>query len=127
MWMMLPCASPGCVSRGIVAIMNLLKEPLLHFVLAGAALFGAYSWMNRAAEKPNAGTAPRIQVSAGDVQWLSENWTTQWRRPPTREELRGLVADYLNEQLLAREARVLGLDDNDVIIRRRLSQKLTFL
>jgi hypothetical protein len=107
--------------------MNLLKEPLLHFVLAGAVLFGAYSWMNRAAEKPDTRTAPRIQVSTGDVQWLSENWTTQWRRPPTPQELRGLVTDYLNEQLLAREARALGLDDNDVIVRRRLSQKLTFL
>jgi parvulin-like peptidyl-prolyl isomerase len=29
--------------------------------------------------------------------------------------------------LLAREAQALGLDDNDVIIRRRLSQKLSFL
>jgi hypothetical protein len=61
------------------------------------------------------------------VQWLAENWTTQWRRPPTQAELRELIADYLNEQLLAREARALGLEDNDVIVRRRLAQKLTFL
>ena len=106
--------------------MNVLKEPLLHFLLAGAALFGAYAWMNRAAENPNAKAATQIRVAA-DAQWLAENWTTQWRRPPTQEELRGLIADYLNEQLLAREARALGLDDNDVIVRRRLAQKLTFL
>ena len=106
--------------------MRLLKEPLLHFLLAGAALFGAYAWMNRAAEDP-AGKAQQIHVGAGDVQWLAENWTTQWRRAPTHEELRGLIADYLNEQLLAREARALGLEDNDVIVRRRLAQKLTFL
>jgi parvulin-like peptidyl-prolyl isomerase len=107
--------------------MNLLKEPLLHFLLAGAGLFAAYTWMNRTVEKPSVGKTPQIQVSAGDVQWLVENWTTQWQRPPTQEELRGLVVDYLNEQLLAREARALGLEDNDVIIRRRLAQKLTFL
>src|SRR5262245_27463390 len=106
---------------------DLLKEPLLHFLLVGAALFGAYTLMNRAAEKPNVGKAPQIRVNAGDIQWLTENWTTQWQRPPTPEELRGLIADYLNEQLLAREARALGLEDNDVIIRRRLAQKLTFL
>jgi hypothetical protein len=99
---------------------------LLHFLVAGAALFGAYAWMNRAAEDP-AGNGQQIHVGAGDVQWLAENWTTQWRRAPTHEELRGLVADYLNEQLLAREARALGLEDNDVIVRRRLAQKLTFL
>jgi hypothetical protein len=110
-----------------LGLIKMLKEPLLHFVLAGAALFGVYAWMNRAAENPGAGKAAQIHMGAGDVQWLAENWTTQWRRPPTRDELRGLMADYLNEQLLAREARALGLEDNDVIIRRRLAQKLTFL
>jgi hypothetical protein len=107
-------------------MMRVLKEPLLHFLLAGAALFGAYAWLIRVPETPNA-KATQIQISAGDVRWLTENWTTQWQRPPTQEELRGLIADYLNEQLLAREARALGLEDNDVIIRRRLAQKLTFL
>ena len=107
--------------------MNLLKEPLFHFLLAGAALFGAYAWVNRAPESSHVKKATQIQISAGDVRWLVENWTTQWQRPPTQGELRGLIMDYLNEQLLAREARALGLEDNDVIIRRRLAQKLTFL
>ena len=39
--------------------MTVLKEPLLHFLLAGAALFGAYAWINRAAEKPNASARRR--------------------------------------------------------------------
>ncbi|MCP1831835.1 MULTISPECIES: peptidyl-prolyl cis-trans isomerase [Bradyrhizobium] len=107
--------------------MKLLKEPLLHFLIAGAALFGAYAWMNRAPEDPNAGQTPSLQVGAGDIEWLAQNWTTQWRRQPTPEELRGLVTDYTDELLLAREARSLGLEDNDVIVRRRLAQKLTFL
>ena len=107
--------------------MKLLNEPLLHFVLAGVALFGAYAWINRAGENPPPGKAAQIHIGAGDVQWIAENWTTQWRRAPTRDELRGLISDYLNEQLLAREARALGLEDNDVIIRRRLAQKMAFL
>jgi hypothetical protein len=109
------------------AMMRVLKEPLLHFLLAGAALFGAYAWLNRAAENPIAGKAQQLHVGTADVAWLAEIWTTQWRRPPTHEELRGLITDYVNEQLLAREARALGLEDNDVIVRRRLAQKLTFL
>src|SRR5262245_61548283 len=107
--------------------MKVLKEPLLHFVIAGAALFSAYAWTNRAPENPNAAKIQSIEVGAGDIEWLTENWTTQWRRPPTPEELRGLVTDYANEMLLAREARALGLEENDVIVRRRLAQKLTFL
>jgi parvulin-like peptidyl-prolyl isomerase len=107
--------------------MRVLKEPLLHFLLAGAAMFGAYAWLNEAAKDPAASKAQQISIGEGDVRWLAENWTTQWRRPPTPDELRGLVTDYLNEQLLAREARDLGLEDNDVIVRRRLAQKLTFL
>jgi hypothetical protein len=108
-------------------MMRVLKEPLVHFLLAGAALFGAYAWITRTPENPTANKTTKLEITAGDVRWLAENWTTQWRRPPTREELRGLITDYLNEQLLAREARALGLEDNDVIIRRRLAQKLTFI
>jgi hypothetical protein len=107
--------------------MRLLKEPLVHFLVAGAALFAAYAWMNGSAANSNTDRAHQLNVSKGDVEWLAQNWSTQWRRPPTQEELRGLLTDYVNEQLLAREARTLGLEDNDVIVRRRLAQKLTFL
>jgi hypothetical protein len=68
-----------------------------------------------------------IRITVQDAEWLSEAWLRQRQRTPTRQELRGLVVDYLDEQLLAREARALGLDDNDTIVRRRLAQKLTFL
>lgn len=107
-------------------MIRILKEPLVHFLLAGAALFGAYAWI-RLPENPVASKTTKIEITAGDARWLAENWTTQWRRPPTRDELRGLILDYLNEQLLAREARALGLEENDVIIWRRLAQKLTFI
>lgn len=112
---------------GAVVTMRVLKEPLVHFLITGAALFGAYAWIIRTPENPVANKATTIEITAGDVRWLAENWTTQWRRPPTRDDLRGLITDYLNEQLLAREARALGLEDNDVIVRRRLAQKLTFI
>jgi hypothetical protein len=108
-------------------MMSFLREPLLHFLVAGAVLFGIYGWINGPAASSQASKARQIQVSAADVQWLADNWTRQWRRPPTLDELRGLVTDYLNEQLLAREARAMGLDEDDVIVRRRLAQKLTFL
>ncbi|MGR9106282.1 MAG: peptidylprolyl isomerase [Gammaproteobacteria bacterium] len=61
------------------------------------------------------------------MNWLKETWARQWHREPDETELRGMVADYLKEVLLAREARELGLDQNDTVIRRRLAQKMEFL
>jgi hypothetical protein len=105
--------------------MRLLKEPLIHFLVLGALLFGAWSWMNRNRHDPPYGR--QVRIGPGDVAWLKETWTRQWQREPTRDELRGLVMDYLREELLAREARAMGLEENDTIVRRRLAQKLEFL
>jgi PPIC-type PPIASE domain len=105
--------------------MNLLREPLVHFALAGALLFGGYVALNQGisseeAEKP-------VVIGEGEVRWLRETFASQWRRSPTRDEMDGLVATLVEEELLAREARALGLDENDTIVRRRLAQKLAFL
>ncbi len=104
-----------------------LREPLLHFLLLGAALFGAYAWLERGAGPDAARTSRVVRVTAAQVEWLAETWARQWQRPPTEPELRGLVADYLREEFLASEARELGLDDDDTIVRRRLAQKMEFL
>jgi parvulin-like peptidyl-prolyl isomerase len=100
-----------------------LTEPLLHFLLAGTLLFAAYGWLNR----ESAGEPRTVRISVAEVNWLKETWARQWQRPPTEEELRGLVTDYLKETLLAREAAEMGLDENDTVIRRRLAQKMEFL
>lgn len=100
-----------------------LKEPLVHFLAAGGLLFIVFAWLDRAEED-----APRVvRITAAELQWLSETWSRQWRRPPTEQELRGIAADYLREQILALEARELGLDEDDTVVRRRLAQKLEFL
>jgi hypothetical protein len=106
--------------------MRILKEPLLHFLVAGAALFCVYSWRSRGgAERP--GVERPVRIGAGDVQWLRQTWLLQWQREPTPQELRSLVTEFLREELLAREAREMGLDQDDTVVRRRLAQKVTFL
>ena len=47
-----------------------------------------------------------------------------WQRPPTREELEGLIRDRVREEVYYREAIAMGLDRDDPVIRRRLQQKL---
>jgi parvulin-like peptidyl-prolyl isomerase len=99
------------------------NEPLVHFLLLGGLLFGAYGWLNRGdSEEPRV-----VRMTSAEVTWLKETWARQWQREPSDEELRGLVADYLKEELLSREAREIGLDENDTIVRRRLAQKMEFL
>ncbi|CAN7416897.1 peptidyl-prolyl cis-trans isomerase [Rhizobium sp. LjRoot258] len=105
--------------------MNLLREPLLHFVLGGALLFAGYAGLER--EQTDASGLEPVRIGEGEVRWLKETWANQWLRAPSTQELQGLVADLVSEELLAREAREMGLDRNDTIVRRRLAQKLKFL
>src|SRR4051812_24882196 len=105
--------------------MRLLREPLLHFLIAGVLLFGGYEWLNRgAADSTSEGP---VRIGSGEVRWLQETFANQWRRGPTAVELNELLATLLEEELMANEARALGLDRGDTIVRRRLAQKLTFL
>jgi hypothetical protein len=102
---------------------RLLKEPLLHFLLLGAAIFAAYGVVS----KRSSGEPGKIIISAGQVAAMAESFTGTWRRPPTREEIEGLIRDRVQEEVYYREAMALGLDKDDTIIRRRLRQKLEFL
>lgn len=102
---------------------TILKEPLVHFLLIGALLFFGYGSFNRATE---AGSRT-VHITAADVNWLKETWARQWHRPPSEAEVQELVAGYLKETLLAREAEAMGLGQNDTIIRRRLAQKMEFV
>ena len=104
-------------------IRRLLREPLLHFLLAGTALFLLYEASNRGGSD-----APReIVISESRVTAIAENFATVWMRPPTVEELKGLVDDYVAEEIFYREAIAMGLDRDDTVIRRRLRQKMEFI
>ncbi|GIK85708.1 MAG: hypothetical protein BroJett026_11890 [Betaproteobacteria bacterium] len=102
---------------------SLLREPLVHFLLLGAALFGADAWLRPATP---AG-ATEVVVSEARIRSLAQNFRRTWQRAPTAEELDGLVAAHVREEILYREALALGLDRDDAIIRRRLQQKMEFV
>lgn len=101
---------------------NVLREPLLHFVLLGAGLFGLHACLPDSATP----TAQQIVVSAGKIEHLSAIFSKTWQRPPTAEELQGLIDDYILEEVACREGKAMGLDQDDTIIRRRIRQKLDF-
>ncbi len=103
--------------------MKFLREPLFHFLLLGAALFVGYRLMNRA---PEIGTQ-QIVVSPGQIEHMVNTFARTWQRPPDEVEVKGLIDQYVREEVFAREAMKLGLAQNDVIIRRRLQQKMEFI
>jgi PPIC-type PPIASE domain len=101
----------------------LLREPLLQFLVLGAALFGLFHLVN----KEKAETPARIVVSSARIAHLADGFARTWRRPPSKEELQGLVDDYIRDEVFYREGRAVGLDRDDVIIRRRVRQRMEFL
>jgi hypothetical protein len=103
---------------------RLLREPLVHFVLVGAAVFAAYAFL---ADGEEAETRDRIVVTEGRALQLAQVFAKTWQRPPTPQELRGLLDAYVKEEVYYREAVKLGLDRDDTLIRRRMQQKMEFL
>ena len=102
---------------------SILREPLLHFVAIGAALFLWFQWSGGGAGPGST----RIAITSGQIEHLAANYTKAWQRPPTDAELKGLIDDWVREEISVREAIAAGLDRDDTIIRRRLRQKFEFL
>ena len=104
---------------------RLSREPLVHFLLIGAVLFGVYSIIPFGRVTPLAST--EIRLSAGELAQLMLLFKSQWRREPTAEEFNRLVEDKIRGEVLYREALAMGLDKGDEIVKRRMAQKMQFL
>jgi hypothetical protein len=100
-----------------------VREPLVHFLAIGGALFAAYALFGS-----RTGGAPgTIVVTHAQIGSITAEFTRTWLRPPTTEELEELIQDRIREEVYCREAIALGLDKDDAVIRRRLRQKLEFV
>ncbi len=102
---------------------RIAREPLVHFILAGLALFGAFSLLDPDVDEGDF----RIELTEGDLWQMAAAWLAQGRAAPTPEQLRRLADERVREEVLYREALALGLDERDTIVRRRLAQKMEFL
>jgi len=103
----------------------LLREPLLHFLLIGAALFGFYSLASSG--RPATAPSTEIRLSLDEIRQLTMLYQSQWRRLPTPQELEKLVENKVQQEVLYREALAMGLDRDDEIVKRRMAQKMQFL
>ena len=97
---------------------RLIKEPLVHFLLAGAAVFWALS-----GRPPDLGER-RIVVDQVIVGALVQRYYDSFHRMPSQDEIDGLIRDYVADQVYYREALRLGLDQGDEVVVRRMRRKL---
>jgi peptidyl-prolyl cis-trans isomerase C len=100
------------------------RDPLLHFLLIGVGIYGLYG-MFAVGEDRN--DERIVTVTSREIQSLADQWTKVRSRPPTNQELTDVIRDYARTQILYREAVAMGLDDGDLVIERRLAQKLELL
>jgi hypothetical protein len=103
-------------------VIRLLREPLLQFIALGAILF----WLTALPGKTPEATPERIVVTAARIDNLARSFATVWQRQPTPDELRGLVEDHIRDEVYYREGMALGIDADDIVIRRRIRQKMEF-
>ncbi len=68
-----------------------------------------------------------VYISDQRINTLINSWNTQVGRDPSPDELIGLINNTIEEEILYREALKLGLDQDDIIIKRRLVQKIMLL
>ena len=105
---------------------RLLREPLIHFLLIGAAVFARPTTRPRreaGAESVEGDPA----LTPDEVTQLAMLFQSQWRRPPTATSSAALVENRVQPEVLYREALAMGLDKDDEIVKRRMAQKMQFL
>lgn len=97
---------------------RLLREPLVHFLIAGALVFVLLS-----GRAPDLGER-RIVVDERVVAGLVNRFQDSFRRLPTKDETDGMIRDWVQDQVYYREALNLGLDKDDEVVVRRLRRKM---
>lgn len=104
-------------------IRRLVREPLLHFALLGAAIFGAYRLV-----APPASDAAEIVITADRIAAIAAQFSAGHAgRPPREDELRAALNAYVRDEMLYREGLALGLDRDDPVVRNRIRQKAELL
>lgn len=103
---------------------KLIREPLIHFLLIGALLFVAFDYIN---DEPEQGQLKIINVTRADIENIINNFHNTWQRPPSEQELTQLIEEKIRDDITYQEALSLGLQNEDLYIKRRLRMKLESL
>lgn len=100
-----------------------LREPLVHFLIGGAALWLFLAWQGTPADP----ASRTIHITQEDRARMALQWQRMMQRPPTDAELDSLTQSWLREEVLYREALRLGLDRDDAVVRKRMANKMDMI
>ncbi|WP_346907993.1 peptidylprolyl isomerase [uncultured Roseibium sp.] len=107
-----------------MSIRTILKSPLLHFFALAGLIFALYAVLDDTVPAP---PPDAITLNPEEAGRLITRFTKTWSRPPSKEEVNGLIRSWALEEAYVRDALALGLDRDDPVIRQRLMLKMQFL
>ena len=102
---------------------TLLREPLFHFLLIGLGIFVLFTQINTTEDTND----QQIIITKGKIETLANAFIKAKGRPPSADEMKKQLEYDIRQEVLYREAMAMGLDKDDMIIRRRLAQKMKYL
>ena len=113
------------------AVRGVLREPLLHFMLLGAALFLVFEWAGNDDDAPD----DEIRVDQAALMRFLTHRNPRLNVDSARAALEtmtnaqrdALIEEYVRDEVLFRQARAIGLDAYDYTGRRRLIAQLDYI
>ncbi|MCC7536160.1 MAG: peptidyl-prolyl cis-trans isomerase [Deltaproteobacteria bacterium] len=106
-----------------------VREPLVHFLLVGGALFALDALARGTPSAP--GAAPeeprRVVVTRAVADELAAAFRTEHDRAPSPAELDAAVARWVDDEILYREGRRRGLERDDPRTRARVASRMAFV
>ncbi len=115
------------MTGAVTVLKRVLKRPMVQFFLFGAGVFVAYGISAQNVEHMRRAPGEVIAVDVGLVPQFQARFQNSTQTAATAEDMQLMLEQWVREEIEVREARGLGLDQNDTIVRQRLVQKMRFL
>jgi PPIC-type PPIASE domain len=103
--------------------MKPVREPIVHFLVIGGMLFGAF-YLADAGSEPS---TDEIIISSGEIASIAAVFSQTWQRAPTAAELDSLLSERVRDEVFYRQGLAMGLDRDDAVVRRRIRQRMEFI
>ncbi|KAB2840556.1 hypothetical protein F9K50_05565 [bacterium] len=106
---------------------KILRAPPLHFLAIGAALFGLQQGWE--ARRPEVSPSPReeLVISRAQIGRIKRDIQAQTGAPASPAQIQAGIQDAIDEEILYRQALVMGLDRSNPSVRRRLVEAARFV
>ncbi|WP_105101792.1 peptidyl-prolyl cis-trans isomerase [Microbulbifer pacificus] len=113
-------------NRRVATLPLWIRDPLFHFIVVGMAIF-AISALRQAPSTESDIDVRQIVITPDDLMQMQLALRMESLPPRHSAAFDSLIETRVREEVLYREALAMGLDKNDIIVKRRMAQKMDFL